>query len=146
MDKDEAKIIQVLGITQKVSGCGWHRVLMPLAFLPDSYNHICNVPTEEILKERPFNLLLFNRFSPFDDKWAEAKEHWKIVMDLDDDWELPINHPLFQFYEPQKERVVKNIQAADLVTCTNERLADKIKKYHNNNIFWIDLTTNINSI
>ncbi len=49
VDKD-AKIIQVLGITQKMSGCGWHRVMLPLAFLPDSFNHVCNVPTKEILE------------------------------------------------------------------------------------------------
>ena len=132
MVKDETKIIQVLGITQKQSGCGWHRVLMPLAFLPDSYNHVCNVPSEEILKERVFDILLFNRFSQFDNQWEETKKHWAVVLDLDDDWMLPVNHPMYQFYERQKERVLKNIEAADLVTCTNERLADKISKYHKN--------------
>ena len=131
MDKAD-KIIQVLGITQKVSGCGWHRVMLPLAFMPDAYNHICNVPTEEILKERGFDLLLYNRFSPFDNAWEETKKHFKVVMDLDDDWELPYNHPLFPFYEPQKKRVVNNIFNADLVTCTNERIADKVSKYNKN--------------
>jgi glycosyltransferase involved in cell wall biosynthesis len=126
------KIIQVLGITQKVSGCGWHRVMLPLAFMPDSYNHVCNVPTEEILEERGFDLLLYNRFSPFDNAWDETKKNFKVVMDLDDDWELPYNHPLHPFYEPQKKRVVNNIFNADLVTCTNERIADKVSKINKN--------------
>jgi hypothetical protein len=93
------KIIQVLGVTQKQSGCGWHRVLLPLAFMPDSYNHICNTPTEEILNERNFEILLYNRFSQFDNDWHETKKHFKVVIDLDDDWELPYSHPLHQFYE-----------------------------------------------
>ena len=131
VDKD-AKIIQVLGITQKQSGCGWHRVMLPLAFMKDSYNHVCNVPTKEILEERQFDILLFNRFSQFDNAWDETKQHFKVVMDLDDDWELPYNHPLYPFYEPQKKRVVNNIFNADLVTCTNERIADKVSKINKN--------------
>jgi glycosyltransferase involved in cell wall biosynthesis len=131
VDKD-AKIIQVLGITQKQSGCGWHRVLMPLAFMDDSYNHICNMPTQEILEERQFDMLLFNRFSPFDEAWNETKKSFKVIMDLDDDWELPYNHPLYPFYEPQKKRVVNNLFNADLVTCTNERIAEKVSKYNKN--------------
>lgn len=126
------KIIQVLGVTQKASGCGWHRVLLPLAFMPDSYNHICNAPTEEILKERNFEIMLYNRFSQFDNDWSETKKHFKVVIDLDDDWELPYNHPLHQFYEPQKKRVINNIFNADLVTCTNERIAEKVSKYNKN--------------
>ena len=126
------KIIQVLGVTQKASGCGWHRVLLPLAFMPDSYNHICNVPTKEILEERNFEILLYNRFSQFDNKWHETKKHFKVVIDLDDDWELPYNHPLHQFYEPQKKRVINNIFNADMVTCTNERIAEKVSKYNKN--------------
>jgi glycosyltransferase involved in cell wall biosynthesis len=126
------KIIQVLGVTQKQSGCGWHRVTLPLAFMPDSYNHICNHPTKEILEERNFELLLFNRFSQFDTDWDETKKHFKVVMDLDDDWELPYNHPLYPFYEPQKKRVVNNIFNADLITCTNERIANKVSKINKN--------------
>lgn len=126
------KIIQVLGVTQKASGCGWHRVLLPLAFMPDSYNHICNAPTEEILKERNFEILLYNRFSQFDNDWHETKKHFKVVIDLDDDWELPYSHPLHQFYEPQKKRVINNIFNADMVTCTNERIAEKVSKYNKN--------------
>lgn len=127
----DKEIIQVLGISQKVSGCGWHRVLLPLAFLPDSYNHVCNVPTEEVLKERDFDIFLFNRFSPFDQNWDEVKKHYKVVMDMDDDWDLPYNHPLHKFYAPQRERVINNIAQADLITCTNDRLAQKLRKYHN---------------
>ena len=131
VDKD-AKIIQVLGITQRVSGCGWHRVMLPLAFMPDAYNHITDVPSKEILEERNFDVVLYNRFSPFDNAWDETKQHFKVVMDLDDDWELPYNHPLYPYYEPQKKRVVNNIFNADLVTCTNERIADKVSKYNKN--------------
>lgn len=126
------EIIEVLGITQKVSGCGWHRVLIPLSFLPDSYNHICNVPSNEILQERDFDILLYNRFSPFDSDWNEVKKNFKVVMDMDDDWDLPFNHPLHKFYAPQRDRVINNIFNADLVTCTNDTIAEKISQYNKN--------------
>lgn len=127
------EIIQVLGLSSKISGCGWHRVLLPLAYLPDSFNHVCNIVTEEILKERNFDIMLYNRFSPYDEDWNTAKQSgMKIVMDLDDDWDLPFNHPIYHFYEKHRERVLSNIANADMVTCTNQRLADKISKLHKN--------------
>lgn len=126
------EIIQVLGITQKVSGCGWHRVIMPLSFLPDSYNHVCNGPTPEVLAERDFDIMLYNRFSPFDKDWNEVKKNFKVVIDMDDDWNLPYNHPLYVNYAAQRDRVINNIFNADMVTCTNERLAEKISKFNKN--------------
>jgi hypothetical protein len=106
--------------------------MLPLSFLPDSYNHVCNVPTKEILEERQFDILLYNRFSQFDIDWDETKQHFKVVMDLDDDWELPYNHPLYYGYESHKKRIINNIFNADLVTCTNNRIADKVRKYNKN--------------
>jgi glycosyltransferase involved in cell wall biosynthesis len=125
-------MISVLGLMSKWSGCGWHRVMLPLAFLPDSYNHVTNIPTEELFKERQFNILLFNRFCFLDKDWSVSKEHFKIVMDLDDDWELPVNHPMFHLYKLQEEKILNNIQHADLVTVTNQRLFDKVSKFHHN--------------
>jgi len=126
-----SEIIQALGLAQKESGCGWHRVLLPLAFMPDSYNHICNVVTEDILKERDFKIVLYNRFSVYDNDWELTKEGgMKVVMDLDDDWDLPYNHPIHHVYAAHRERVLNNIKHADMITCTNERLASKLRKYH----------------
>jgi glycosyltransferase involved in cell wall biosynthesis len=125
-------MVSVLGLSHKSNGCGWHRVMLPLAFLPNSYNHVTNIPTEELFKERKFNILLFNRFCFLDKDWSVSKEHFKIVMDLDDDWELPCNHPMYHLYKLQEEKILNNIQHADLVTVTNKRLFDKVTKYHHN--------------
>ena len=125
-------MIQVLGVTQKQSGCGWHRVMLPLAFMPDAYNHVTNIPTKEILEERGFDIMLYNRFSPFDNAWDETKQHFKVVIDLDDDWELPYNHPLYPYYEPQKKRLTNNLFNADLVTCTTEFLKKEYEKINKN--------------
>ena len=125
-------MLKVLGLMNKQSGCGWHRVMLPLAFLPDSFNHVTNVPTEELFKEKDFNVVLFNRFCFFDADWQLAKSHFKIVMDLDDDWQLPVNHPMYHLYQLQEQKILTNIAAADLVTVTNQRLYDKVSKIHNN--------------
>jgi hypothetical protein len=66
-------MVSVLGLSHKSNGCGWHRVMLPLAFLPNSYNHVTNIPTEELFKERKFNILLFNRFCFLDKDWSVRK-------------------------------------------------------------------------
>ena len=124
--------MRVLGLMSKWSGCGWHRVMLPLAFLPDSYNHVTNIPSEELFKERQFDILLYNRFCFFDKDWELTKSIFKVVMDLDDDWELPVKHPMYHLYKMQEEKILNNISNADLITVTNQRLYDKVSKLHNN--------------
>jgi glycosyltransferase involved in cell wall biosynthesis len=56
----------------------------------------------------------------------------KIVMDLDDDWILPPSHLNYNSYLENKINIEKNIQNSHLVTCTNERLAERIYPLNKN--------------
>ena len=62
----------------------------------------------------------------------------KLVMDLDDYWELYPEHPMLPWWKHNKMSVatVEMIKASDAVTCTTTRLADKIMPY-NKNVFVI---------
>lgn len=123
--------MRILGLSEAMSGCGWHRVMLPLGFMPNSYCHVTNFMTPDLFDDN-FQAILYNRFCHIDNGWDEVKKHYKVIMDLDDDWELPHNHPLHFHYHRQKARVLNNIANADLVTCTNQLIADKVKQYNPN--------------
>lgn len=125
--------MRILGISALDSGCGYHRVVLPLAFMQDIKGYVTNNPTEEVISEG-WDILLYNRVSPFDTDWNKAKKdlNAKIVIDLDDDWVLPPNHIAKPTYTGIRERIENNIREADMVTCTNERLYDKLIKLNPN--------------
>ena len=125
--------MRILGISNQDSGCGYHRIVIPMAMMEDIKGMITNAPNEEILAEG-YDLIFYNRVSPFDEHWEETKKtlNVKVVMDIDDDWDLPKNHIVRSTYDKIKPRIENNIRTAELVTCTNQRLADKIYKLNKN--------------
>ena len=58
----------------------------------------------------------------------------KLVMDLDDYWEVNKNHPSYLNFKlhKYKDLVFENLKYADYVTCTTEHFANEIRKYHKN--------------
>ena len=125
--------MRILGLTQRESGCGWHRVVMPLGFMPGIKATVTNIPTVEIL-QKGFDIILYNRFSIWDNNIEEIKKDYKVVVDMDDDWVLPPSHILSIGYEKFQSRIESNLRNADLVTCTNERLYNRIKPFNPNTI------------
>jgi glycosyltransferase involved in cell wall biosynthesis len=125
--------MKVLGLSFPDSGCGFHRVVLPLGFMPDVEAFVTNLPTEEKLSEG-WDLILYNRISIFDSDWQQTKEllNCKVVLDLDDYWVLPANHPNYHSYQQMAERIENNIRMADMVTVTNETLAAKVRPLNTN--------------
>jgi hypothetical protein len=85
--------VRVLGLSHPNSGCGYHRVVLPLITMPEVKGIITNHPNEEILSQK-YDILLYNRVSQFDGNFDRVREDLgcKIVVDMDDDWLLPSNH------------------------------------------------------
>jgi len=125
-------VLKVIGMTDQNSGCGYHRVLLPLGFMNDIKGYVTNLITPD--KTDGWDVLLYNRLSPFDSKWDEARNilKCKVVMDIDDYWKLPPNHINYGHYETFGKRIENNIATADLVTVTNEALAVKAREFNNN--------------
>jgi glycosyltransferase involved in cell wall biosynthesis len=94
---------------------------------------VTNLPQEDVISQK-WDIVLYNRFSPFDGHLDECREKLgaKIVVDLDDDWILPANHINYYHYLSYRERLERNIREADLVTCTNDLIADKVVKLNKN--------------
>lgn len=127
-------MINVVGLTNKSgnwidgdgwSGCGYHRVLLPLATM----TNVNGMVTDILEQNTKIDILLYNRLSQYDGRWDEVKLilNCKVVMDIDDYWVLPPNHILHYDYERVKGRIEDNIRKADLITVTNEYLAEKVR-------------------
>lgn len=95
--------------------------------------HVTNLLTEEQLK-KGCDILFYNRCANYNteeqiDNWK--KEYgFKIVVDVDDYWLLDpyhISYPVYVQYAIP-EMIMRNIEKADLVTCTHARLENVVKQ------------------
>jgi hypothetical protein len=102
------------------------------------YCIITDTMTEEMLIEKAINVVVVNRFCeliPLPDllKW-KAKLGFKLVVDIDDYWELFSQHLSAPTYRSLGvTQVIKNyIKVADVVTTTHNRLRLEIIKINPN--------------
>ena len=125
--------MKILGLANAISGCGFHRITLPLGFMNDIKGKVTDLPDEETMNDG-YDILFFNRISIFDNVLEEIKEKhkMKIVVDMDDDWVLQPNHISYNEYKKIKPQIENNLRLADMVTCTNERLAAKLRLFNSN--------------
>lgn len=126
-------MMRILGISRIDSGCGYHRVVLPLGFMDEIEGYVTNIPTIEVMAKQ-WDLFFFNRFSPFDENLDLVRKELnaKVIMDMDDDWKLPASHIAYNAYQQLNKRLENNIITSDIITCTNERLAEKIYPLNKN--------------
>lgn len=127
--------MRILAVTQKHSGVGYHRIMMPLTYLKKNYCLITDQLNDEVL-ENGFDILVVNRMlnGILPEQLVEwrNKYNFKLVVDNDDFWNLDVTHPLYIRYQLNNipELIKGYIQIADLCTCTHERLAEEIFNYN----------------
>lgn len=127
---NEALSMNILGLINKDSGPGFHRIMMPLLMMPDTDVYITNVAAEADVDKA--DIIFYNRVCG-EQLHAYANQHGKqIVVDIDDWWELDYHHVSYGLYKEQNfaSLQIKHIEQADLVTTTHERLQAKIKPYN----------------
>ncbi len=124
--------MRIIGLSNKNSGCGYHRVLLPLGFMQNIKGYVTNIITED--KIYGWDIILYNRLCQYDSNWEEFRKiiNCKIVLDLDDYWVLPPNHINYYDYERLRPKIENNIRTADMVTVTNKTLFDKVYPLNNN--------------
>jgi glycosyltransferase involved in cell wall biosynthesis len=123
--------MRILVITQQNSGVGYHRLMLPIYYMPKKYAFFTDTINDEILSEN-YDIVVVNRYIPtchVDDlvKFRE-KYGFKLVVDIDDYWHLDPWHILFNYYESQP--IIDHIKIADMVTCTNATLRTEISRYN----------------
>ena len=125
--------MRILVITQQNSGVGYHRLMLPIYFMPKTYAMFTDTLTDEVLSDN-YDILFINRFIPnvhIDQLIAYREKYgFKLVVDIDDYWHLDRWHILYDVYPTQA--IIDHIKIADLVTCTNEGLWDLIREFNTN--------------
>ena len=125
--------MRILVVTQQNSGVGYHRLMLPIYFMPKTYALLTDTINDDVLKEG-YDIVLINRFIPtlhINELIAYREKYgFKLIVDIDDYWELDRWHILYDVYPTQA--ILDHIKIADLVTCTNERLWKLIRDINSN--------------
>lgn len=125
----------LIPIIKMTSGCDYHRLWLPLSEMGMDLNRFSNKTVGDFAKE--MKILFFNRITggPIDDFVKMRKEHgFKIVMDLDDYWELYPNHILYRhwYQTGMNTDIINHLKASDAVIVTTSLLADKVREINPN--------------
>ena len=125
--------MKILGLTQKFSGCGYHRIMLPVSLMEKEKGRITDTITDETF-ETKWDIVFINRLWKNDLIELRKQHSFKLVVDVDDYWILDHDHLDYDNYKEHNvaQITINNIREADLVTCTHERLAERIKPYNNN--------------
>ena len=119
-------------------GPDWHRLVLPMESLPIQDGDTISMAmyeTDESPELFECDILIFNRTIKTPAVQLERlrnKYGFKIVLDLDDYWELGLTHPLYNYWQSSKqgEEILSYIKIADLVTVTTDNLRAKVSKYN----------------
>lgn len=126
--------MKVLAYTHKYSGCSYHRVLLPMSIM-DSIDAVATNKIDAIEK-KDYDIFFFNRINhTYDGNLDAARKQYncKVVVDIDDSWELPYGHPLYgRYIEEIAAKIKANVIQADCVTTTTFKLAELIYKFNKN--------------
>lgn len=124
----------ILGLIKKNSGPGFHRIHVPLWLMPNADVFVTNGATEAMFEEKQPTTIFYNRDISDDVLKLQSKYHFKIVVDVDDYWELDASHILYEHHYKNRnnEHLIKHIRLADVITTTHERLAEEIYKINRN--------------
>ena len=87
------------------------------------------------------DILHYSRHSHLSAKFLDEmrkKHNFKIIVDTDDWWEVPKDHPKYDFWSKSNIslKIREHMANADAVTCTHDRLADKVRSI-NSSVFVI---------
>jgi len=141
----DKRIKRILIAPSDLAGVGHYRSIwlaqqMDKNFSDDFYVEINPQPDFKDLDYfKSFDLIHFHRqlgpHENIDDFFRQLKHAGVLlVMDLDDYWDPPVTHPLYQLAVKEKlaEKIIKTIRKSDFVTTTTDIFANHIKKLNPN--------------
>lgn len=152
--------IKVLAVSMDNDGVGYYRINSPYLALNDpdiDVKFVSNSDftfrfTEENLKD--VNVIVYHKGIPFRDPQNAklfpaivAKYGIKIVLDIDDHWELHHTHINYKTWKKNKSADITlgHIKGSHYVTTTTPIFADEIRK-HNKNVIVLENAANHNEL
>lgn len=139
------KKIKLLIVPSDTMGVGHFRSIWPAQSIEKHHsdsidveiNHQPNVGNLSYFKQ--FDIIHFHRhLGPYEGSetlFPKLQEMGiKLIMDVDDFWEPPSTHPLYEIVKKENlaEKITKNLGLVDYVTTTTSVFADYISKYNPN--------------
>lgn len=125
--------MKILCVGYRQSGVSYHRMFLPVAFMQKDFAMFTDTLNDDILKDG-YDIVLINRYVqnlPLDTICELRNKHgFKLIVDIDDYWILDPFHILYGRYPVQT--ILDHIKAADMVTCTHDRLQLEIKPINPN--------------
>lgn len=126
-------------VVRKNQGTSYHRLVNPFSYyIPDEGDTIQMLDYE---KDEPFiegDLLVFSNFlaTPSVVLKSYKKDGMKIVVDVDDMWNIPTTHPSYKTLAKYRhtERVIESLKLADIVICPTMRLQAAVREYNKNTL------------
>lgn len=133
--------MKIQTVVQGKSGISYHRLVNPFSYLQLAEGDIKEQiwhGQEEHLIDGNTGILWYNK-SIFTDPGYIRKlqeEGMKVVVDVDDFWELPCTHINYKAWKEQNhsQRILEHIQLADIVVCTTMKLQGKVRQYNKNTV------------
>lgn len=129
-------------IVSPESGISFYRLVQPIGYLQMLESEWYKNFTWEMLwfiqdeMNISCDILVYNKYihTPLDILKKHQANGMKIVVDVDDMWELSPSHPNYKAWEKvQHSKVIADhIRNADVVTCTSARLRDKLLELNKN--------------
>lgn len=126
--------MKILILYREKSACDYHRITLPFTYLPlENGEHVTYMTDEDVYQTRFFkevDLVIFNRHPTVDmTQFKEMKVRYgfKVWCDIDDSWDLPEDHYLYNIWKTHKisNLIIESLNVADVVTVTNKRLLRK---------------------
>ena len=139
--------MKVAVIVKLNNGCDFYRCVLPVEYIPFEkgsfklfYNDSIDIPEDQLdFADNLKNLESFNPSIIFfsrtisNNNDLDLLEVWKnkgikIVMDIDDYWEMGTSNYLYKWWykTEMNKKLINNMKIADLVITTNEQLYEKI--------------------
>lgn len=125
--------MRIIGLINRNSGPGFHRIMLPLVWMRDTDVYITNSVTEADF-EKGCDAIYYNRVISENILKLQAKYRFKIIVDVDDYWHLDPHHIAYQSHIESDfvAQQLGHLRIADAVTTTHERLAEKIYPFNKN--------------
>jgi len=121
--------MRILAITTPGNGVGYHRLILPLMEMKETYTLFTDFINDEVL-QRGFDVVAINRFVPGCSLGQlleyRKKYDFKLIVDIDDYWMLDPWHILYKTYP--SEEIINHVISADMVTVTHDRLRNEVLK------------------
>lgn len=129
--------MRVQFVVSPKSGLSYHRLINPMEFMQwdegDSAQMLYVIEDEHLIDG---DILYFNKFIGMEAPQLRSlqKKGIKIVIDVDDSWDLPVGHPFYPIWKHRgnREKVIDNLKLADLVICATDKLQTKVRELNKN--------------